>query len=72
MMYRALRRFSSASLPALALGLVAALWGAPAGAQLIEAGVNATPSVLLLFDTSGSMEWLVEDDTYPRCLADPA
>lgn len=37
-------------------------------AQVIEAGVNATPAVLILFDTSGSMEWLDSEDTYPRCL----
>ena len=56
---------------ALSSLLCSALWLAsgPANAQVIEAGVNATPAVLILFDTSGSMEWLDSEDTYPRCLA---
>ena len=56
---------------ALSSLLCSALWLAsgPVHAQVIEAGVNATPAVLILFDTSGSMEWLDAEDTYPRCLA---
>lgn len=71
-MKRTLCDFLPAALGTVLVPLVVGALAAPASAQLIEAGVNATPSVLLLFDTSGSMEWLAEDDTYPRCLVDPA
>jgi hypothetical protein len=43
-----------------------------ADAQPIEAGVNATPAALILFDTSGSMEWLDTEDEYPLCLTNSA
>ena len=38
-------------------------------AQPVEAGVNAPPSTLVLFDSSGSMEWSDNgpDHTYPTC-----
>jgi hypothetical protein len=51
------------------LGSVTCLAPVQSYAQVIEAGVNATPAVLILFDTSGSMEWLDAEDTYPRCLS---
>ncbi len=40
-----------------------------ASAQPVEAGVNAPPSTLVLFDSSGSMEWSDNgpDHTYPTC-----
>jgi outer membrane protein assembly factor BamB len=59
----------------IAAGIVAtaaSMAAAPAAAQIIEAGANSTPSVLVLLDTSGSMEWLDEEDSYPLCLNSPA
>ena len=40
-----------------------------ASAQPVEAGVAATPTALVLLDSSGSMEWLDDGDdhTYPTC-----
>lgn len=40
-----------------------------AEAQPVEAGVNAPPAALILFDTSGSMEWRDDgpDHTFPTC-----
>ena len=54
-----------------ALALVG-VGGATAEAQPIEAGVNATPTALILFDSSGSMEWRDDDgdNTYPTCVPD--
>jgi len=55
--------------------VVAGVWTLGSGdafAQPIEAGVNATPTVTILFDTSGSMEWLDNEDEYPVCLTSPA
>jgi type IV pilus assembly protein PilY1 len=52
-----------------ALGVAALLAPRVASAQPIEAGVNATPSAVILFDTSGSMEWLDLQDEYPVCLS---
>ncbi|MFT5993477.1 MAG: hypothetical protein ACI82G_002481, partial [Bradymonadia bacterium] len=52
--------------------LAVSLWAGAAVAQPIEAGVNATPTVLILFDSSGSMEWRDDgaDDSYPTCVGD--
>lgn len=51
--------------------LVAAVSVSPSGAdaQPVEAGVNAVPTTLILFDSSGSMEWRDDglDNTYPVC-----
>lgn len=43
-----------------------------ASAQPIEAGVNAKPIAIILLDTSGSMEWLDNEDEYPVCLGSAA
>ncbi|MFT6399493.1 MAG: hypothetical protein ACJAYU_004260 [Bradymonadia bacterium] len=55
-----------------AIGLGLALVGGlstEVSAQPVEAGVNAPPSTLVLFDSSGSMEWSDNgpDHTYPTC-----
>lgn len=56
---------------ALAFALVA--WGvtSTAQAQPLETGVSVTPTALILFDSSGSMEWLDNEDEYPFCLSTP-
>ncbi|MCB9533081.1 MAG: hypothetical protein H6698_01985 [Myxococcales bacterium] len=62
-------RRTVAALAALSL---AAGFSAPSDAQPIEAGVSAPPIALVLFDTSGSMEWSDSGDdfTYPACISD--
>lgn len=57
---------------ALAAFAVAGLATSTASAQPIEAGVNATPMAMILLDTSGSMEWLDNEDEYPVCLGSAA
>lgn len=58
----------------LASVLAFAALAAPSGAaaQPVEAGVSAPPTALVLFDTSGSMEWRDDgaDHTYPTCVVD--
>jgi type IV pilus assembly protein PilY1 len=70
-LYTLLRSGSASSSAVVLAGLVGIAAASPANAQVIEAGVNSTPSVLLLLDTSGSMEWLDEEDSYPLCLTSP-
>ena len=52
----------------VAVGLATAV-GGEATAQPVEAGVSATPTALVLLDSSASMEWLDDGDdhTYPDC-----
>lgn len=64
------------SLPALLLGLLCLTWGATAAAQsdLRQDGSNnasAKPIVLVLLDTSGSMEYLQDEGEFPDCSQNP-
>ena len=53
----------------LGVGLAATAVSSEASAAPVEAGVSATPTALVLFDSSASMEWTDDgaDHTYPTC-----
>ena len=62
---RRLRQLGTCALAAAAAALPRAVAARP-----VEAGVAAPPVALILFDTSGSMEWRDDNDdfTYPTCI----